>query len=57
MNALSEFFSMGGYAFYVWSSFGATFLLVGGIVAWSRHELATTRRQVFARARQMTPRQ
>ena len=25
-NSLSEFFAMGGYAFYVWGSFGITFL-------------------------------
>ena len=25
---MSEFFSMGGFGFYVWSSFGATLLLV-----------------------------
>jgi len=30
MNAssLSEFFNMGGYALYVWGSFGATFLVI-----------------------------
>ena len=25
-HSLGEFFSMGGYAFYVWGSFGATLL-------------------------------
>ena len=25
-NSLSEFFNMGGYALYVWGSFGATLL-------------------------------
>jgi len=30
MNAqsLGEFFDMGGYALYVWGSFGATFLVI-----------------------------
>ena len=28
----SEFFSMGGYAFYVWGSYLITFLLLGGEV-------------------------
>jgi heme exporter protein D len=28
-NNVSEFFSMGGYAFYVWSSFGLTALVMG----------------------------
>jgi heme exporter protein D len=27
-NTLSDFFAMGGYAFYVWSSFGLTLLVV-----------------------------
>ncbi len=26
----SEFFSMGGYAFYVWGSYGLALLLMGG---------------------------
>jgi len=26
---MSEFFAMGGYAFYVWGSYGVTFLLLG----------------------------
>jgi heme exporter protein D len=25
---MSEFFAMGGYAFYVWSSYGVTFALL-----------------------------
>jgi len=25
---VSEFFAMGGYAFYVWGSYGVTFLLL-----------------------------
>jgi heme exporter protein D len=28
----SKFFSMGGYALYVWGSYGVTFLLLGGEV-------------------------
>jgi heme exporter protein D len=27
-NSVSEFFAMGGYAFYVWGSFGSTALVV-----------------------------
>lgn len=26
---MSEFFHMGGYAFYVWGSYGVAFLLIG----------------------------
>jgi len=28
----SKFFSMGGYAFYVWGSYGVTFVLLGAEV-------------------------
>jgi heme exporter protein D len=28
MNSMSEFFSMGGYAFYVWGSYGVTALFM-----------------------------
>jgi len=31
-TSLSEFFSMGGYGFYVWGSYGITLLLLGGEV-------------------------
>lgn len=29
-NSVSEFFAMGGYALYVWGSFGATVLVMLG---------------------------
>lgn len=29
-NSVSEFFAMGGYAFYVWGSFGLTAVVVAG---------------------------
>ncbi|HVS83143.1 MAG TPA: heme exporter protein CcmD [Pyrinomonadaceae bacterium] len=31
-SSWSEFFSMGGYALYVWGSYGVTFLLLGAEV-------------------------
>ena len=31
-NSWSEFFSMGGYALYVWGSYGVTFVLLGAEV-------------------------
>ena len=39
----SEFFAMGGYAFYVWGSFGVTALALLaeiGLLALRRHALA-----------------
>lgn len=34
----SEFFHMGGYAFYVWISYGLTLIVLAGLViaAWRR---------------------
>jgi len=31
-NSVSDFFAMGGYAFYVWGSFGLTAAVVAGEV-------------------------
>ena len=28
-NSVSEFFAMGGYAFYIWGSFGLTAVVMG----------------------------
>jgi heme exporter protein D len=44
-NSPSEFFAMGGYALYVWSSFGAcaVVLLLEPIVIRMRHKAITRR--------------
>ena len=33
---MKEFLAMGGYAFYVWSSFGLTFIVMALIILGSR---------------------
>jgi heme exporter protein D len=30
---VSDFFAMGGYAFYVWGSYGVTFILIAAEIA------------------------
>jgi len=50
MDGLQEFLAMGGYALYVWSSFGLATLLIGGVALFAARELSRTRRQTFARA-------
>jgi len=50
MGSLGEFFAMGGYALYVWTSFGLSFLLIGGVATYAGLEGSRTRRQTFARA-------
>ena len=44
-NSPSEFFAMGGYALYVWSSFGmcALVLLLEPLVIRARHKLVVHR--------------
>lgn len=37
-NSISEFFAMGGYAFYVWGSFGVTALVMLGESLLIRHQ-------------------
>ena len=39
MTALSEFFHMGGYALYVWPSFGLTTAVLAGLLAVSLRAL------------------
>ena len=34
---LKHFFAMGGYAAYVWPSYGLALLILGGNAWWSRH--------------------
>jgi len=42
-HSVSEFFAMGGYAFYVWGSFGAT-ALVMALEVW---QVRARRRQIL----------
>jgi len=43
---------MGGYAFFVWSSYSLTALLLIGVVLWSSFQFKKTRAQAFKRAMQ-----
>jgi len=56
-NSAGEFFAMGGYALYVWGSFGVCALafLVEPILIASRHKqiVRTLRRQVAAEKLEM----
>lgn len=45
-SSFSDFLAMGGYAFFVWMSYGVTALLVVAEIAW----VAKQRRQSLARA-------
>ncbi|MFK7855143.1 MAG: heme exporter protein CcmD [Granulosicoccus sp.] len=52
MLELKEFFAMGGYAFYVWSSYALTGVLLIGIAVWSAKQHKMVQQQTFARALQ-----
>ena len=53
-HSVSEFFAMGGYAFYVWGSFGITALVMGiemGLIRARRRELIAQLRTELASKR------
>ena len=50
-SSFSDFLAMGGYAFFVWMSYGVTALLVVAEIAW----VGKQRRQSLARARVPRP--
>ena len=43
MSGLKEFFDMGGYAGYVWPSYGLTLIVVVLNIVWARRLLAKSR--------------
>jgi len=56
MDSLAEFFYMGGYAFFVWSSYALTTVCLAGVVLWSSAQYRKTRKQSFKRALQQQAR-
>ncbi|CAM3629523.1 heme exporter protein CcmD [Polynucleobacter brandtiae] len=54
-NSSSEFFAMGGYALYVWSSFGVSALvfLIEPLTVHARHQAVVRRLQREALAEQL----
>ncbi len=51
---MAEFFSMGGYAFYVWSSYGLAALTLGGLT-WFSFATAHARRKELEMIEKMKP--
>ena len=49
MSAVSEFFDMGGYAWYVWPSYVLTFAVVVLNIVWARRLLAKSREEARRR--------
>jgi heme exporter protein D len=50
-TSLSDFLHMGGYAFYVWGSFGATALCMVAEPVWLGLRSRASRRRLVARLR------
>jgi len=42
-NSAGEFFAMGGYAFYVWGSYGVAALCIAGELWWLAHRRRSLR--------------
>jgi heme exporter protein D len=53
---MGEFLAMGGYAQYVWTAFGVTFLIVIGNVVAARRRWRTTREQLSRRVERQAAR-
>lgn len=49
MSAVSEFFDMGGYAWYVWPSYVLTLAVVALNIVWARRLLAKAREEARRR--------
>ncbi len=47
-----EFLDMGGYAFYVWTSYSFALILLGGVVLWSALQSRKVRVSTIRRAQQ-----
>jgi len=43
---IQEFFSMGGFGFYIWTSFGITFLLMLAEILYLRQERKTNLKRI-----------
>ena len=54
---LSEFFHMGGYAVFVWSSFGLTFvvMLLNWVIPYQQHKINLKKLQRQHRLAQKSP--
>jgi len=52
MSDLAEFFAMGGYAFYVWTSYAITTVILVGIVLWSHRQFKQSKIAAIRRAQQ-----
>ena len=48
MNALSDFFAMGGYAGFVWTAYGIVAVALVGLVIASRRELRARQQEIAA---------
>ena len=49
MSGVSEFFDMGGYAWYVWPSYVLTLIVVVLNIVWARRLLAKSREEARRR--------
>jgi heme exporter protein D len=45
MSNAAEFFAMGGYGLYVWSSYGVAALVILGLILWSHWGLRSAEKR------------
>ena len=49
---MAEFLNMGGYAFYVWTSYFFALILLGGVALWSSVQSRKVRLSAIRKAQQ-----
>ncbi len=54
MDALRDFLAMGGYGAYVWSAWGLTFLVLGGLFGWTLWLAQRRQRELEALERRLS---
>ena len=55
---MAEFFSMGGYAPFIWPAYGIAVLVIGGLYLWTLRALVRAERseaQLGSRSRRRAP--
>ena len=48
-QSLTEFWAMGGYALFVWLSFGITYALLAALIGYSHYQQRQFKQQLVAR--------
>ncbi|MDX1392718.1 MAG: heme exporter protein CcmD [Rheinheimera sp.] len=48
-QSMADFWAMGGYGLFVWLSFGITYFLLAGLIAYSHYQQHVLKKQLAAK--------